>query len=70
MKQHSSTWTNRNIPRALVVQWEEDSLAIVTDKANHLGQTLLQAGQPPNARVCLSVNVPSLQEELIRVLNR
>jgi inosine-uridine nucleoside N-ribohydrolase len=51
-------------------QWEEDSLAVVTDKANHLGQTLLQAGQPANARVCLSVDVPSLRDELIRVLNR
>jgi len=51
-------------------QWEWDSLTIVTDEPNDLGRTLLRADQSPNAKVCLSVDVPNLQDELISVLNR
>jgi inosine-uridine nucleoside N-ribohydrolase len=51
-------------------QWEWRSLAIVTDKPNDLGQTLLQPEQPPNVKVCLGVDIPRLLDELIGVLNQ
>lgn len=56
------------LPQA--ARWEQQALTIVTDRPKDLGQTLLQAGQRPNTRVCVEVNVSALQEELVRVLNR
>ena len=51
-------------------QWEWRSLAVVTDRPNDLGQTLLQPERPPNAKVCLGIDAPRQLDELIRVLNQ
>jgi inosine-uridine nucleoside N-ribohydrolase len=51
-------------------QWEEHALAIVTDGRDELGRIVLQPEKPPDATVCLAVDVPHLHDELIDVLNR
>ena len=56
------------VPQAMT--WEMDALSIVTDKPDDLGQTVLQQGQAPSFRVCIGVDVPALQDDLIQVLNR
>jgi len=52
-----------------IAGWESLAIEVVTDEPNNLGQTRPRADQPPNAEVCVSVDVPWLQEDLIRVLN-
>ena len=52
-----------------IAGWESLAIEVVTDEPNNLGQTRPRADQPPNAEVCVSVDVARLQEDLIRVLN-
>jgi len=51
-------------------EWEEDALSIVTDGRDELGRIVLQPEKPPNAEVCIGIDLLHLQGELIDVLNR
>ena len=50
--------------------WETDALTIETQKPDHLGQTVLLEGEPPNADVCVGMDAERLHAALIEVLNR
>jgi inosine-uridine nucleoside N-ribohydrolase len=56
--------------RPELVTWESLAIEIVTDRADDLGQTQVLADQPPNAAVCVAVDVSRLRDDLISVLNR
>jgi len=52
-----------------LAEWQSLAIDIITEKPNHLGQTVVIADEPANARVCFSVDVPQLQRHLMTVLN-
>jgi len=56
------------VPQA--ARWEEIRVGIVTDDPKALGQTVPVLDVAANSRVCLSVDVPTLQDDLLSVLNR
>jgi inosine-uridine nucleoside N-ribohydrolase len=51
-------------------RWEGALLSIVTGDPKTLGQTVAVSGMKANSKVCLSVDLPTLQEDLLSVLNR
>jgi len=52
-----------------VAEWERMALFVVTDRPENLGQTIDAGDKDCSSMVCLKVDLPRLQDELIRVLN-